>query len=218
MCSYARHLGTFRRKASQASAPCTRISLKARYRKWWQQRGYSCANLSAEKQAPESVVSRWFLRTGSMEEVSRLNIGFGFIRSCMKAGKRVLGIVVKLRYNLHMPTRGKRGRSWDKYSSRVVLLLSSLDPLMTASLPETRSIYVELHFDHLSVSVLSLTWSFLSRLLFADRFEGRMQPGASFILMQLAVRCFGVVLPLGSDWSIFSQPLPTLFRVPNLSD
>ena len=46
-----------------------------------------------------------------MEEVSRLNIGFGFIRSCMKAGKRVLGIVVKSRYNLHMPTRGKRGRS-----------------------------------------------------------------------------------------------------------
>ena len=47
------------------------------------------ADLSAEKQAPESVVSRWFLRTGSMEEVSLLNIGFGFIRSCMKAGKRL---------------------------------------------------------------------------------------------------------------------------------
>ena len=47
------------------------------------------AGLRAEKQAPESVVSRWFLRTGSMEEVSRLNIGFGFIRSCMKAGKRL---------------------------------------------------------------------------------------------------------------------------------
>ena len=29
------------------------------------------ADLSAEKQAPQSVVSRWFLRTGSMEEVRR---------------------------------------------------------------------------------------------------------------------------------------------------
>ena len=164
MCSYARNLGTFQRKASLASAPYTRISLTARDREWWQQREWLSADLSAEKQAPESVVSRWFLRTGSMEEVSRLNIGFGFIRSCMKAGKRVLGIVVKLRYNLHMPTQGKRGKSWDKYSSRVGLLLSSLDPLMTASLPETRSIYVEHYFDHLSVSVLSLTWSFLSRL------------------------------------------------------
>ena len=48
------------------------------------------AGLRAEKQAPESVVSRWFLRAGSMEEVSRLNIGFGFIRSCMKAGKQLL--------------------------------------------------------------------------------------------------------------------------------
>ena len=46
------------------------------------------ADLSAEKQAPESVVSRWFLRTGSIDDVSRLNIGLGFMRSCMKAGKQ----------------------------------------------------------------------------------------------------------------------------------
>ena len=44
------------------------------------------ASLSAEKHAPERVVSRWFLRAGSIEEVSRLNIGFGFMRSWMKAG------------------------------------------------------------------------------------------------------------------------------------
>ena len=45
------------------------------------------ASLSAEKHAPERVVSRWFLRAGSIEEVRRLNIGFGLMRSWMKAGK-----------------------------------------------------------------------------------------------------------------------------------
>ena len=41
MCSYARNLGTFQRKASRASAPYTRISLTARDREWWQQRGWA---------------------------------------------------------------------------------------------------------------------------------------------------------------------------------
>ena len=156
MCSYARHLGTSQRRASRAFAPCVRNSLKPRDNFGTDIR--RSAGLSAEKQAPESVVSRWFLRAGSIEEVSRLNIGFGFIRSWMKAGKRFLGIVVKSRYYLHMPTRGKRGKSWDKYTSMVGLLLSLLDLLMTASLPETRIICVDHYFDHLSVSVLSLTW------------------------------------------------------------
>ena len=44
-------------------------------------------DLRAEKQAPERVVSRWFLSAGNIEDVSRLNRGFGFIRSWMKAKK-----------------------------------------------------------------------------------------------------------------------------------
>ena len=47
-------------------------------------------DLRAEKQAPERVVSRWFLSAGSIDDVSRLNSGFGFIRSWMKAKKTFL--------------------------------------------------------------------------------------------------------------------------------
>ena len=47
-------------------------------------------DLRAEKQAPERVVSRWFLSAGNIDDVSRLNRGFGFIRSWMKAKKTFL--------------------------------------------------------------------------------------------------------------------------------
>ena len=47
-------------------------------------------HLRAEKQAPERVFSRWFLSAGIIEDVSRLNRGFGFIRSWMKAKKTYL--------------------------------------------------------------------------------------------------------------------------------
>jgi len=38
-------------------------------------------HLRVEKQAPDKVVSRWFFRVGSIEVVSLLNIGFGFMLS-----------------------------------------------------------------------------------------------------------------------------------------
>ena len=47
-------------------------------------------DLRAEKQAPERVVSRWFFSAGNIDDVSRLNSGFGFIRSWMKAKKTYL--------------------------------------------------------------------------------------------------------------------------------
>ena len=94
------------------------------------------ASLSAEKHAPERVVSRWFLRAGSIEEVSRLNIGFGFMRSWMKAGNIFLELDPRLDWHLHMLTQGRQGRSWDKSASRVGRSLSLVDQLMTAFLPE----------------------------------------------------------------------------------
>ena len=38
-------------------------------------------HLRVEKQAPDKFVSRWFFRVGSIEVVSLLNIGFGFMLS-----------------------------------------------------------------------------------------------------------------------------------------
>ena len=69
-------------------------------------------DLRAEKQAPERVVSRWFLSAGNIDDVSRLNRGFGFIRSWMKA-KNIFETLCQrnCRNYLHMLTQGRQDMS-----------------------------------------------------------------------------------------------------------
>ena len=70
-------------------------------------------HLRAEKQAPERVVSRWFLSAGNIDDVSRLNRGFGFIRSWMKAKKDIFETLCQrnCRNYLHMLTQGRQDMS-----------------------------------------------------------------------------------------------------------